>query len=102
MVILWNSTNTTKQFIMLALLITSLFLILQVNLPNHNLVASRNMGSQVGGTINENTTWTMAKSPYIITNTIQIPENVNLTIEPGVTITTQASVDTSSARQPNK
>jgi hypothetical protein len=83
-----------KSFVLLALLLTSLFLILQVNLPNHSLVASGDMGSQVGGTINENTTWTAANSPYIITNTIQIPENVNLTIESGVTITAQSSVDT--------
>ncbi len=46
----------------------------------------------VGGIIWENTTWTLENSPYIITDTVQIPENVTLTIEPGVTVISQ--VDT--------
>jgi hypothetical protein len=49
---------------------------------------------QVGGTLTSNTTWTTANSPYTITNTIEIPENVNLTIEPGVTVTVQSSINT--------
>ena len=51
-------------------------------------------GPQVGGTITTDTTWTAAESPYIITSTIVIPEDVNLTIEPGVTVTTESSVTT--------
>lgn len=43
-------------------------------------------GTPVGGIIWENTTWTLESSPYIITATIQIPNNVTLTIEPGVTV----------------
>jgi len=43
-------------------------------------------GTPVGGIIWENTTWTLENSPYTITDTVQIPENVTLTIEPGVTI----------------
>jgi hypothetical protein len=43
-------------------------------------------GTPVGGIIRENTTWTEKGSPYIITETVQIPENVVLTIEPGVTV----------------
>jgi hypothetical protein len=83
-----------KEFLLLALFITSVFLTIQSNLPNNNLIASGDVGTQVGGTITNNTTWTAANSPYIITNTIQIPENVNLTIEPGVTVTTQSSITT--------
>jgi hypothetical protein len=83
-----------KGTILLALLLTGLFLTLQVNLPNTNLAASGDTGTQVGGTITSNTTWTAANSPYTLTNTIQIPENVNLTIEPGVTVTVQPSVST--------
>jgi len=41
----------------------------------------------VGGIIWENTIWTLENSPYIITETIQIPEGVTLTIEPGVVVT---------------
>ena len=48
----------------------------------------RSSGSTlVGGIIWGNTTWTLENSPYIITDTVQIPENVTLTIEPGVTVT---------------
>jgi PKD repeat protein len=43
-------------------------------------------GTSVGGIIWENTTWTLEGSPYTITDTVQIPENVTLTIDPGVTI----------------
>jgi len=43
-------------------------------------------GTQTGGIINSNTTWTKQESPYVITDTVQIPSGVTLTIEPGVTI----------------
>jgi hypothetical protein len=44
------------------------------------------LGTLVGGIISENTTWTKAGSPYLITDTVQIPLGVKLTIEPGVTV----------------
>ena len=50
-------------------------------------------GTSVGGIIWENTTWTLENSPYIITDTVQIPENVTLTIEPGVTVTRPTAGD---------
>jgi hypothetical protein len=40
----------------------------------------------VGGIISENTTWTVWDSPYLITSTIQVPDGVILTIEPGVSV----------------
>ncbi len=82
-----------KAFILLSLLLASLFLTLQI-LPTNNLVASGNMGTQVGGILTSDTTWTTANSPYTIISTIQIPENVNLAIEQGVRVTAQPSVDT--------
>jgi hypothetical protein len=45
-----------------------------------------NPETTVGGILGENTTWTLENSPYIITDTVQIPENIVLTIEPGVVI----------------
>ena len=45
--------------------------------------------TSVGGILWDNTTWTLANSPYTITSTVQIPENVTLTIEPGVAVNTQ-------------
>jgi hypothetical protein len=70
----------------------SAFIVLQVHLINSNIVASGDIGSQVGGTITSDTTWTAANSPYIVTSTIIIPENVILTLEPGVTVTAQPSI----------
>jgi hypothetical protein len=83
-----------KSFIILSLLITGLFVTFQVNLLTNNLVASGEMGTQVGGIITSDTIWTAANSPYTITSLIQIPENVNLTIEPGVTVTAQSGIGT--------
>jgi hypothetical protein len=40
----------------------------------------------VSGIISTNTTWTRAGSPYNLTGTVQVMENVTLTIESGVTI----------------
>ena len=82
-----------KELLLVALLLSSVFLIVQINLPNNKLVASGNVGTQVGGILTNNTTWTTANSPYTITNTIEIPDGINLTIEPGVTVTIQ-SLDT--------
>jgi hypothetical protein len=80
-----------KELLLVVLLLSSVFLIVQINLPNNKLVASGEVGTQVGGILASNTTWTTANSPYTITSTIQIPDNINLAIEPGVTITIQSS-----------
>lgn len=40
----------------------------------------------INQTISKNTVWTKEKSPYLITNHLTINENVNLSIEPGVTV----------------
>lgn len=40
----------------------------------------------VHGEITQNTTWTLAGSPYIVTNTVTVTEGVKLTIEPGVIV----------------
>ena len=50
-------------------------------------------GTQVGGIINENTTWTKQGSPYVVTDTVQIPTGIKLTISPGVTISKPSSGD---------
>jgi len=49
--------------------------------------------TEVGGIINSDTTWTLENSPYIITATVQIPESVTLTIDPGVTVTHNSTDD---------
>jgi hypothetical protein len=49
--------------------------------------AQAGSGVEVAGILDSSTTWTLENSPYEITETIQIPEGVVLTIEPGVTVT---------------
>jgi len=44
------------------------------------------LGTEVGGIIWDNTTWTVTNSPYTITSTIQIAYNATLTIQPGVVV----------------
>lgn len=46
--------------------------------------------TKVGGIISEDTTWTEEDSPYEITKTVQIPDGVTLTIEPGVMICSES------------
>jgi len=40
----------------------------------------------VSGSIDSNTTWTLANSPYIVTGNVLVMQGVTLTIEPGVTV----------------
>jgi hypothetical protein len=80
-----------KELLIIVLLLSNIFLIGQINQSNNKLVASGEVGTQVGGILASNTTWTTANSPYTITSTIQILDNINLAIEPGVTVTIQSS-----------
>jgi len=64
----------------------SALLIAGINFNMTKAVDYSSSGTPVGGIIWENTTWTLENSPYIITDTVQIPEGVMLTIEPGVTV----------------
>jgi hypothetical protein len=43
-------------------------------------------GTEVGGIVSSNTTWTKENSPYFIISTVQIPADVTLTIESGVMV----------------
>ncbi|MDP2939904.1 MAG: NosD domain-containing protein, partial [Candidatus Omnitrophota bacterium] len=43
-------------------------------------------GNFVLGSINQNTTWTQAQSPYIVVGSINVLQAITLTIEPGVQI----------------
>ena len=43
-------------------------------------------GSEVSGIISQNTTWTLAGSPYVVTGSIIVNSGVSLTIEAGVEV----------------
>ena len=84
------TTHKQKSYLIIAILITTILITSQIILPNTRLsVYGLNPGTTVSGPLAGNTTWTISNSPYIIENTIQIPEQVTLTILPGVTIFTQ-------------
>lgn len=44
------------------------------------------LATDVSGTINSNTTWTLAGSPYVMTNNVTVATGVTLTIQPGVEV----------------
>lgn len=76
-----------KKFlgILLVVLVSALSLI-GVVFDATEASVNANPETTVSGIIWENTTWTLDNSPYIIKDTVQIPENVVLTIESGVTV----------------
>jgi hypothetical protein len=69
------------------------FLIAGINLNGIKAANYSGSDTTVGGIIWENTTWTLENSPYIITETVQIPGGVTLTIEPGVYVTKPTAGD---------
>jgi len=50
------------------------------------LVRNGTADTSVSGVITSDTIWTLAGSPYIVVGDVQIPDEVTLTIEPGVVI----------------
>ena len=48
--------------------------------------ASSGTGTQISSDITQDTVWTKASSPYIVTTTVDIYQNITLSIEPGVVI----------------
>lgn len=51
-----------------------------------NVTTAAISGSYVSGILWNNTTWTLANSPYIVSGLVQVPTGVTLTIEPGVNV----------------
>jgi uncharacterized repeat protein (TIGR02543 family) len=49
--------------------------------------------TKVGGILSSSTRWVEGNSPYEIVETVQIPDGITLTIEPGVTVTMPGSGD---------
>jgi Right handed beta helix region len=50
-------------------------------------------GTNVKGVISQNTTWTVANSPYNITGNVTVVNGVTLTIQPGVTVISKKNYD---------
>jgi len=71
-------------FAVLFTVLVSAFLVAEINFNVTKAADYGSSGTTVGGIIWEDTTWTLENSPYEITDTVQIPGVVTLTIEPGV------------------
>ena len=56
-------------------------------------ILSTTAATEVGGILSKSTTWTEQNGPYVIKSTIQVPEGVSLTIEPGVSVTMSGTTD---------
>jgi hypothetical protein len=78
--------SAVMAFVMLVI-----FLVVAGCFPDIGVAAQGQVGTSVGGVLSNNTTWTAANSPYVITSTVEIPANVTLTIAPGVTVIANVS-----------
>ncbi len=65
--------------------LSSVMLITIVLLSAFLILSPVHAETSVSGSINSNTTWTKANSPYKMTGVVTVQEGVTLTIEPGVT-----------------
>ena len=50
------------------------------------ILLSQRQPTYVSGTINEDTTWTEDRSPYVVDGTVTVPAGVTLTVEPGAIV----------------
>lgn len=66
-------------------------LIFGINFNEAKPIGYSSSGTPVGGITWENTTRTLENSPYIVVDTVQIPDNVTLIIGPGVTVVSSIS-----------
>ena len=83
-----SSANTRQPTIIFAtlLLATSMILALLVALTQHQPAHAAPTATYVSGPIITHTTWTVAGSPYIMTDIVIVNPGITLTIEPGVTV----------------
>ena len=88
-----NRMNRRITLAIVAIILMSTLLALTKYPTDFEFTVHAEGGISVGGILWDNTTWALANSPYAITSTVQIPENVTLTIEPGVVVNTQLNDD---------
>lgn len=83
-----GETKLPKRMVPLALLTMILFALSGTRLDTMSALASDAAlsGTNVGGAITTNTTWTLSGSPYRVTADILVLVGVFLNIEPGVTV----------------
>ncbi|MCP4415535.1 MAG: hypothetical protein GY805_02865 [Chloroflexi bacterium] len=80
-----------RATIFLALLLP-ISLLLGLGFVINGRIQAKPQAVDVGGNISSNTTWTVANSPYTITDTVTVEAGVTLTVEAGVTILVQTDM----------
>lgn len=68
------------------------YILLAIFLGYGLCVRDKNISRKLNGTVNGNQTLTRADGPYLVTSDLVVPENVTLTIEPGVIVNFVPSV----------
>ncbi len=82
-------TNHSRQpaLILAALLLaTSMTLVLLATLIHHQPVQAAPAATHISGPILTHTTWSLAGSPYIMTDSVTVNPGITLTVEPGVMV----------------
>lgn len=74
-----------KRHLFLAIFLSQTLLVTFLLLLNVNILAVH-ASTPVGGPITSDTTWMLSGSPYIVVSSIDVWQNVTLTIEPGVVV----------------
>jgi hypothetical protein len=72
---------TVQVFILIACLVITLS-----SVPFTDMTTFASVATNVGGTIYDNTAWTLENSPYFLTDDVTVAPNATLTIEPGVAV----------------
>ena len=81
-------TKLLHLFVTLTLTLSVFGVALPAAMPATLLGAAPDGGdiTTVSGPISSNTTWALANSPYIVTNSILVMDGITLTIEPGLEV----------------
>ncbi len=75
-----------KAVLLIFVLFVASYSFFRVNICSSFVSALEYSGTDVGGAITTNTTWTLSGSPYRVTADILVLVGVSLNIEPGVTV----------------
>jgi len=71
---------------MILFIVVANLIVVGIRFDTPNTQISESSGTNVGGIISENTTWSLANSPYIFIDHVTVASGAILTIDPGVAV----------------